>query len=242
MLLVDSNISGLCDIVIVVVQLLSHIRLFGTPRTAAHTRLPYPSVSPGVCSNSCALSQWCHLTISSSVTLFSPCPQSFLALGSFPMSQLFTSGGQRIGASASVLPMNIQGWFPLGLTGLISLQSKGLWRIFSSTIVQKHQLFSVQFSHLVMSDSLRPHGLQHSRPPCPPPTPGVYSNSCPLSQWCHATISSSVEPFSSCLNLSHCEGLSNELALHIRWPKYWSFSFNISLSNKYFGLISFRMD
>ena len=93
-----------------------------------HTRLPCPSLSPGVCSNSYPLSWWCHLTTSFSVIPFSPCPQSFPALGSFPMSQLFTSRGQRIGASASasVLPMNIQGWFPLGLTDLISLLSKGL--------------------------------------------------------------------------------------------------------------------
>ena len=96
-------------------------------------------------SNSCPLSQWCHPTMSSSVVPFS-CPQSFPASGSFPMSQLFTSGGQSIGASASasVLPMNIQGWFPLGLTGLISLLSKGLSRIFSSTTVRKHQFFSTQ--------------------------------------------------------------------------------------------------
>ena len=96
------------------------------PHEMQHTRLPCPSLSPGICSNSCPLSQWCHPTISSSGTPtppFSSCPQSFPALGSFPMSQLFTSGGQCIGASASVLPMNIQDWFPLGLTGLISLKS-----------------------------------------------------------------------------------------------------------------------
>ena len=88
-----------------------------------HTRLPCPPLSPGVCSGSCPLSQWCHPTISSSATLFSSCPQSFLASWSFPMSWFFTPGGQSIGAtaSASVLPMNIQSWFPLGLTGLISL-------------------------------------------------------------------------------------------------------------------------
>ena len=94
---------------------------------------------PRVCSNSCPLSWWCHPTISSSVTLFSSCPQSFLALRSFPLSWLFPSGSQSIGASASasVLPMNIQNWFPLKLTGLISLLSKGLWRVFSSTTVWK---------------------------------------------------------------------------------------------------------
>ena len=107
-----------------------------------HARLPCPSLSPGVCSNSCPSSRWCHPTISSSVVPF--CPQSFQASGSFPMCQLFTSGGQRIGASASVLPVNIQGWFPLGWTAWISLQSKGLSRVFSSTIVGRHQFFSTQ--------------------------------------------------------------------------------------------------
>ena len=99
--------------------------------------------SLSLCSRLCPLSQWHHLTISSSVTHFSYCPQSFPASGSFPMSQLFTSCGQSIGASASasVLPMNIQGWFPLGLTGLISLLSKGLTRVFSNTTVPKHQFF-----------------------------------------------------------------------------------------------------
>ena len=98
--------------------------------------------------NSCLLSWWCHPTISSFVVPFSSCLQSFPASGSFPMSQLFASGGQSIGASASVLPMNIQDWFPLGFTGLISLQSKGLSKVFSNTTVQKHcaQLFSAQLS------------------------------------------------------------------------------------------------
>jgi len=95
-----------------------------------HARLPCPSPSPGACSNSCPLNQWYHPNISSSVIPFSSWPQSFPASGSFPMSQLFTSGGQSIGASTSVLPMNIQDWFPLGLTCLISLQSKGLSRVF----------------------------------------------------------------------------------------------------------------
>ena len=98
------------------------------------------------CSNSCPSSQWCDPTISSSVIPFSSCLQSFPASGSFPVSQLFISAGQTIGvsASASVLPMNIQDWFPLGLTGWISLQSNGLSRVFSNTTVQKHQFFSVQ--------------------------------------------------------------------------------------------------
>ena len=98
------------------------------PHGLQHTRLPCPALSPGVCSTSCPLSQWCHPTISSSVIPFSSCPQSFPASGSYPMSQLFASGGQSIGASASasVLPMNIQGWFPLGLTGLSSLLTNRL--------------------------------------------------------------------------------------------------------------------
>ena len=102
---------------------------------------------------------------------------------------------------------------------------------------------SVQFSCSVMSDSLQPHEPQHARPPCPSPTPGVYPNSCPLSWWCHLTISSSVVPF-SCLSsvFSNIRVFSNEAALRIRWPKYWSFSLNISPSNEHPGLISFRMD
>ena len=107
-------------------------------------RLPCPPPSPGVCSNSCPLSWWCHPTISSSVIPFSSYLQSFPESGSFPVSQFFASGGQSIGASASVLPMNIQDLFPLGWTGWISLQSKGLSRIFSNIIVQKRQLFGAQ--------------------------------------------------------------------------------------------------
>ena len=111
-------------------------------------RLPCSLPSPWVCSNSCPLSQWCHPTISSSVILSSSCLQPFPASGSFPMSQFFASGGQSIGASASpsVLPMNIQDWFPLGWTSLISLQSQGLSRVFSNTTVQRHQLFGAQLS------------------------------------------------------------------------------------------------
>ena len=104
------------------------------------------------------------------------------------------------------------------------------------------QASSVQFSGSVVSNSLWPHGLQHTRPPCPSPTPGVYSNSCPFSQCCHPTISSSVIPFSSAHNLSQHQSLSNESVLHIRWPEYWSFSFSISPSNEYSGLISLGMD
>ena len=115
------------------------------PRGLQHGRLPCPSPTPRVCSNTCSLSQWCHPIISSSVIPFS-CLQSFPASGFFPISWFFASSGQSIGtsSSASVLPMNIQNWFSLGLTGLISFQSKGFSRVFSNTTVQKHQFFSSQ--------------------------------------------------------------------------------------------------
>ena len=104
----------------------------------------------GVCTDSCPLSQWCHPTISSSVAFFSSCPQGFPASGSFPISWFFASGGQIIGASASVLPMNIQGWFTLGVTGLISWLSKGLSRVFSSITIQKHIKIYVQNSNRIL--------------------------------------------------------------------------------------------
>ena len=132
------------------VQLLSCVQLFAT-HGLQHAKLSCPSPSPGVCSNSCPLNWWCHPTISFSVTPFSSCPQSFPAPGAHAMSQLLISGGQSIGASASVHPMNIQGWFPLGFTGLISLLSKGLWRAFYRTTVQKHQLFGAQSSSFFFS-------------------------------------------------------------------------------------------
>ena len=118
------------------------------PRGLQHARPPCPSPTPRVYPNSRPSSRWCHPTISSSAVPFFSCPQSFPASGSFQMSQLFTSCGQSIGlsASTSVLPMNTQDWSPLGCTGWISLQSKGLSRGFSSTIVQKHQFFGVQLS------------------------------------------------------------------------------------------------
>ena len=158
-----------------VVQSVSHVWLLMTPRPAAHqaplsfiisqSLLKLMSIESMMPSNHLIL---CHNL------LFLP--------SVFPMSHLFPSGGQSIGASAltSVLPMNIQGWFPFS---------------------------SVQFSCSVVSNSLQPHELQHARPPCPSPTPRVYPNSCPLSQWCHPTISSSVVPFSSALNLSQHQGL-----------------------------------
>ena len=123
------------------------------PHEPQHARPPCPSPTVRIYPNPCPLSQWCHPAISSSVVPFSSCPQSFPTSGSFQMSQPFTSGGQRIGvsASASVLPMNIQDWSPLGWTGWVSLQSKGLSRVFSNTIVQNHQFFSTQLSWLYNS-------------------------------------------------------------------------------------------
>ena len=127
------------------------------PHELQHTRFSCPSTSPRVCPSSCSLNQWCHPTFSSSVTPFSTCLQSFPASGSFPMSWLFKSGDQSIGASAStsVLPMNIQGWFPLRVTGLYSLISKGFSGVFSSTTAQKHHFFSAL-------PSLLPTVLQYS--------------------------------------------------------------------------------
>ena len=130
---------------IVVVHLLSHVQLFVNPWTSSMLGFPVLHCSPRVCSDSYPLSWWCHPTISSSVAPFSSCPQSFPASRFLRMSWLFALGGESIAASASasVLPLNIQNWFPLGLTGLISLLSKGLLRVFSSTTVQKHQFFGV---------------------------------------------------------------------------------------------------
>ena len=112
-----------------------------------HARPPCTSPTSGVYSNTCPLSWWCHPTISSSVVPFSSCPQSFPASGSFQMSQLFASGGQNIRASSSALPMNSQNWFPLGLTGLFFLQSKGLSRVFSSTTFQSINSSELSFLH-----------------------------------------------------------------------------------------------
>ena len=116
------------------------------PHEPQHASPPYPSPTARVYPNPCPLSRWCHPTISSSVVPFFSCPQSFPASGSFQMSQLFTSGGQSIGVSAStsVLPMNTQDWSPSEWTGWISLQSKGLSRVFSNTTIQKHQFFGAQ--------------------------------------------------------------------------------------------------
>ena len=144
-----------------IVQLLSRVRLFVTPRK--HARLPGPSPSPGACSNSCPLSRWCHPTISFSVVPFFYCPQSFPASGSFQMSQFFTSGGRSIGVLAStlVLPMNTQDWSPLEWTGWISLQSKGVSRVILNTTLQNHQLFGAQLSSQSNSHI---HTWPHSKP------------------------------------------------------------------------------
>ena len=132
------------------------------PHGLQNTRLPCPSPSPGVCSNSHLLSRWCHPTISSSVALFSSCPQFSPALGSIPMSQLFVSGGQSIGTSASVPPMNIQGWFPLELTGLISSLSKEFSKFFSSTTIQKHQFFMLSLLYGPTLTSVHDYWRNHS--------------------------------------------------------------------------------
>ena len=208
------------------------------PHGLQHTRLPCPSPTPGAYSNSCPLSRWCHPTISSSVIPFSSRLQSFLASGSFQMSQFFPSGGQSIGvsASASVLLMNIQDWPPLGWTCWTSLLSKGLSRDPLVSILCLSGIFnSVQFSRSVMSDSLRPHESQHARPPCPSPTPRVHSNSCPSNRWCHPAIL--CHPLLLLPSIfPNIRVFSNESVICIRWPKYWSFSFSISPCNEHSGL------
>ena len=146
---------------IVVVQSLSSVdslQLHGLQLT----RPPCPSPSSGVCSNSCPLRRWCHPTISSTVIPFSSCLQSFPTSGSFPVSQLFASGGQSVGASASVLPMNIHDWFPLWLTGLISLLSKWLSRVFSSITIWKQQFFGIQPSLCPTLISIHNYWKNHS--------------------------------------------------------------------------------
>ena len=175
------------------------------PQELQHTRLLCPSLSPWGCSNSCPLSRWCHPTISSSVTHFSSCPQSFPASGLFQISQLFASSGQSIGASssASVLPMNIQGWFPLGWTGLISLPSKGL-----SSLLQHHS------SKASIRDSMfkyqRFYGFLHSFVICKNGiTQGVHSCKAIISwNWGAAlrfpTIPTQISMYALCLALIGC--------------------------------------
>ena len=134
------------------------------PHELQHARPPCPSPTLRVHSNWCPSSQWCHPAKSSSVVPFSSCPQSLQASGSFPVSQLLAWGGQSTGvsASASVLPMNTQDWFPLGWTGWVSLQSKGLSRVFSNTTVPKHQFFCAQRSSQPTLTSIHDHWKKHS--------------------------------------------------------------------------------
>ena len=134
------------------------------PQGLQHARVPSPSSTPRACSNSCPLSQWCHPTISSSVAPFSSCPQSFPASGSFQMSQLFASGGQSCGVSAStlVLPMNTQDWSPLGWISWISSQSKGLWRVFSNTTIQSINSSVLSFIRSPTLTSIHDHWKNHS--------------------------------------------------------------------------------
>ena len=134
------------------------------PHELQHAKPPCPSPTPGVHSNSCPSSQWCHPTISSSVVPFSSCPQSLPASESFSMSQLFEWGGQSTGvsASASVLPMNTQDWSPLEWTGWISLQSKGLSRVFSNTTVQKHQFFGAQLWPEIWKETALPKSWERT--------------------------------------------------------------------------------
>ena len=134
------------------------------PHELPHARLPCPSPSPGACSNSCPSRQWCHPTISSSVIPFSSCLQSFPAWGSFLKSQFFASHGQsmRVSASTSVLPMNIQDWFPLGLTGCITLLSKRFSRVISNTTVPQHQFFFPQLFYSLPVTSIPDYWKNHS--------------------------------------------------------------------------------
>ena len=134
------------------------------PHESQHTRPPCPSPTPGVYSNPCSSSRWCYPAISSSVVPFSSCPQSLQSSGTFAMSQLFAWGGQSTGVSASisVLPMNTQDWSPLGWTSWISLQSKGLSRVFSNTTVQKHQFSSARLLHSLTLTSIHDHWKNHS--------------------------------------------------------------------------------
>ena len=177
------------------------------PHGLQHARPPSPSPTPGVYSNSCSLSQWCHPAISSYVVRPLLLPPSI-----FPSIRVFSNeSALRIrwpkywSFSFTISPSSeYSGLIPLGRTGWISLQSKGLSRVFSNNIVENHQFFytqfsPVQFSRSVVPDSLWPHELQQARPPCPSPTPRVYSNSCSSSWRCHPAISSYVISFSSWL-------------------------------------------
>ena len=213
----------------IVVQSLSRVESWW-PHGLQHARLNCPPLSLRVCSNSCPFSQWHYPTISSSVAPFSSCPQSF------PVSGFLSQSDSRwkfweIRKSRSTMAGHLWPWRMV----LQKLEMFSKW-------FGKWNSISVQFSHSVVSDSLWPHGLQHARLPCPSPTPRAHSNSWPLSRWCHPIISSSVIPSSSASIFPSIRVFSNESVLRIRWPKDWSFSFSISPSNEYSGLISFRID
>ena len=215
------------------------------PHGLQHARLPCPSLSPGVCSHSCPLNPWCYLIISSSVTPFFFCFQSFPASGSFPVNQLFALGGQSIGTSASVsvLPMNIQGWFPSGLTGFISLQPEGLSRVFSRTTVRSINSLALSLLYGPTLTFVSVQLLSHIRL-----FATLWTTACQAS----LSITNSRSPpkpmsIVSVMPSNHlilCRPLlllpsifpsirvfSNESTLCMRWPKYWSLSFNISPSN-----------
>ena len=222
-----------------------------------HSRLPCPSPTAGACSNSHPLGQWCHPTISSSVIPFSSCLHFFPASGSFPKCQFFASGGWSIGVSApaSVHSMNIQGWFPLGLTGLISWQFKGLSRVFSNTKFKS--IYSSVYTLYMILYIVSVQSVQSLSSVRLFATPWIAAHQASLS----ITISrsslrlmsiESVMP-SSHLILGHpllllppvplsIRVFSNESTLCMRWPKYWSFSFSFIPSKEIPGLISFRID
>ena len=227
------------------------------PHGLQYPRLPLSLTISQSLLNLMSLSQWCHPSISSSVTPFSSCPQSLPASGSFPVSWLFASGGQNIkaSASASLLPMNIQGWFPSRSTGLIFFLTKGLSRVLQhhsvkASILQCSAFFMVQLLHPYSSvQSLSRVQLFA--------TPWTTAHQASLSITNSQTPSKpmSIESVMPSNHLTLCYPLlllpsilpsirvfSNESALHIRWPKYWSFSFSISPSNEYSGLIFFRID
>ena len=188
------------------------------PHGLRHARLPCPSPTPRACSYSCPSSWWCHPTISSSVIPFSFCLQSFTASGSFLMSQFFASGGQNIGVSvsASVLPMNIQDWFPLGLTCWISLQSKGLSRFFSNTTVQNHQFFSTQLGKQILNTG--PPGKSPLLPVFPPhlqhycPSLNLYD----LFLSCFSGLFSSHFPALPCFSQPQLFAIPLSMPLHAR--------------------------
>ena len=187
------------------------------PYGLQHTRLPCPSPTPRACSNLCPSSQWCHPTISPFVIPFSCCLQSFPASGSFPRSQFFTSDGQniRVSASASVFPVNMQDWFPLGLTGLISLQSKGLSRVFSNSSVQwlsRVQLFATPWTaaHQAFLSITNSRSLPKLMS-IESVMPSNHLILCPL------LLLPSIFP--------SIRVLSNESTLRIRWPKLLEFQF-----------------